>query len=89
MNCSIKTADANSAKIYPNAHNYTNSANTNYASKLLTIPTYAKYTKDTNSANTNYTIYAKKLLAIPTMLTIAMILSVLILATLTKKQIIR
>ena len=63
---------ANSAINYPNANNYTNSANSNYASKLLT----------------NCTIYANKPLAIPTMLTISMILSILILATLTKKKII-
>ena len=80
---------ANSAINYPNANNYTNSANTNYASKLLTILTYAKCTKDTNSANTKCTIYANKPLAITTMLTISMILSILILATLTKKKKIR
>ena len=71
---------------YPNAKNYTNSANINYADKVLTIRTYAKYTNNTNSANTNYTIYANKLLTIPNMLTISMILSLLILATLTKKK---
>ena len=71
---------------YPNAKNYTNSANINYADKVLTIRTYAKYTNNTNSANTNCTIYANKLLTIPNMLTISMILSLLILATLNKKN---
>ena len=74
---------------YSNAKNYTNSANINYADKVLTIRTYAKYTNNTNSANTNCTIYANKPLAIPTMLTISMILSILVLAALTKKKIIR
>ena len=50
---------------YSNAKNYTNSANINYADKVLTIRTYAKYTNNTNSANTNCTIYANKLLTIP------------------------
>ena len=70
---------------YSNAKNSTHSANTNYANKIWTIRTYAKCTNNTNSANTNYTIYANKLLTIPNMLTISMILSLLILATLTKK----
>ena len=71
---------------YSNAKNSTHSANINYADKVLTIRTYAKYTNNTNSANTNYTIYANKLLTIPNMLTISMILSLLILATLNKKN---
>ena len=71
---------------YINAHYCANSANTNYANKVLTIQTFAKYTNGTNSANTNYTIYANKLLTIPNMLTISMILSLLILATLNKKS---
>ena len=68
---------------YSNAKNYTNSANTNYANKVLNIWTYAKFIDNNNSANTNYTIYANKLLTIPNMLPISLIFSLLILPTLT------
>ena len=47
---------------YINAHYCANSANTNYANKVLTIQTFAKYTNGTNSANTNYTIYANNII---------------------------
>lgn len=52
---------------YSNANNYGNSADTNYARNLLTIPTTLTM-ENTNSADTNYTIYASKLVAIPTLL---------------------
>ena len=48
---------------YITAHHCASSANTNYANKVLTVQTFAKYTNGTNSANTNY---ANKVLTIQT-----------------------
>ena len=47
---------------YITAHHCASSANTNYANKVLTVQTFAKYTNGTNSANTNCTIYANNII---------------------------